>query len=156
MDTSGVLVAAKDAATANAVNSQFQAKQVSKAYLALCLGVPEQQQFIVDGPIGQHPDVTVARKVVPDGQHAVTHVQVSQQEAAHVALAACILFTSPCPPLKQPGLTSLADVLVKHAQDFVYINYSSRGIERTQLRLQAMHITDPPLQLCRHPAHGLL
>lgn len=81
MDTSGVLVAAKDAATANAINSQFQAKQVSKAYLALCLGVPEQQQFIVDGPIGQHPDVTVARKVVPDGQPAVTHVQVSTQKA---------------------------------------------------------------------------
>lgn len=77
MDTSGVLLAAKDAATAAAANTQFQAKQVSKAYLALCLGVPQQSSFTVEGPIGQHPGVQVARRVVPDGQPAQTHVQVS-------------------------------------------------------------------------------
>jgi 23S rRNA-/tRNA-specific pseudouridylate synthase len=77
MDTSGVLVAAKDATTASQINAQFQAKLVSKAYLALCLGVPEQHSLIIDGPIGQHPDVLVARTVAADGQPAVTHVQVS-------------------------------------------------------------------------------
>jgi 23S rRNA-/tRNA-specific pseudouridylate synthase len=34
-DTSGVLLAAKDAATASAVNAQFRAKSVAKAYLAM-------------------------------------------------------------------------------------------------------------------------
>jgi 23S rRNA-/tRNA-specific pseudouridylate synthase len=76
MDTSGVLLAAKDAATASLVNSQFQDKRVSKAYLAICLGVPQQQSFTVEGPIAQHPTVHVARRVHPDGQPAVTHVQV--------------------------------------------------------------------------------
>lgn len=76
MDTSGVLLAAKDAATASLVNAQFQNKQVSKAYLALCLGTPQQQHFTVGGPIGQHPSVQVARVVDPDGLPAVTHVQV--------------------------------------------------------------------------------
>lgn len=79
MDTSGVLLAAKDAATASSMNKQFQLKQVSKAYLAICLGVPDQEHFTVDGPIGQHPTVQVARRVAPDGQSATTHVQVCDE-----------------------------------------------------------------------------
>lgn len=78
MDTSGLLLAAKDAASASALNAQFQAKDVHKAYLAICLGVPQQQHFTVNGPIEQHPTVTVARIVSPDGQQAITHVQVGQ------------------------------------------------------------------------------
>lgn len=76
MDTSGVLVAAKDSQTASLATAQFAGKQVSKAYLALCLGVPQQQHFTVDGPIDQHPTVKVARCVAPGGQPAATHVQV--------------------------------------------------------------------------------
>lgn len=79
MDTSGVLLAAKDATTASLINAQFQSKQVSKAYLALCLGVPEQKTFTVDGPIAQHPCVNVARMVAAGGLPAVTHVQVSEE-----------------------------------------------------------------------------
>jgi hypothetical protein len=76
MDTSGVLLAAKNAATASLINAQFQDKRVSKAYLSICLGAPQQPCFTADGPIGQHPAVHVARRVHPDGQPAVTHVQV--------------------------------------------------------------------------------
>lgn len=81
MDTSGVILAAKDAATAAAINAQFSSKAVSKAYLALCLGVPEQQAFTVDGAIGQHPEVKVARRVTadPEGLPAKTYVQVCGQ-----------------------------------------------------------------------------
>jgi hypothetical protein len=78
MDTSGVLVAAKDSQTASLVAAQFRTKQVSKAYLALCLGVPQQQAFTLDGPIDQHPAVKVARCVAAGGQPAATHVQVCQ------------------------------------------------------------------------------
>lgn len=76
MNTSGVLVAAKDSQTASLVAAQFRTKQVSKAYLALCLGVPQQQAFTLDGPIDQHPAVKVARCVAAGGQPAATHVQV--------------------------------------------------------------------------------
>ena len=100
MDTSGVLVAAKDATTAGLVNAQFQAKQVSKAYLALCLGTPQQQQFTVDGPIGQHPGVQVARMVHPDGQPAVTHVQV------RIAVVLCVACGVQHHPWLLPLITS--------------------------------------------------
>jgi hypothetical protein len=76
MNTSGVLLAAKDKATASAAHAQFRAKTVSKAYLALALGVPSSRSFTVYGPIGQHPSVKVARQVVQGGQHALTHMEV--------------------------------------------------------------------------------
>lgn len=76
MNTSGVLVAAKDRDTASLAHAQFRDKTVRKAYLALALGVPEQQVFTIDEPIGQHPDVKVARRVVEGGLPAITHVQV--------------------------------------------------------------------------------
>lgn len=76
MNTSGVLLAAKDRAAAAAAHAQFRDKTVSKAYLALALGVPQQRSFTVDGAIGHHPAVKVARRVVAGGQQAVTHIQV--------------------------------------------------------------------------------
>jgi 23S rRNA-/tRNA-specific pseudouridylate synthase len=79
MNTSGVLLAAKDKATASAAHAQFRAKTVSKAYLALALGVPSISNFSVDGAIGQHPSVKVARQVAAGGQHALTHMEVKWQ-----------------------------------------------------------------------------
>lgn len=76
MNTSGVLLAAKDRATASAAHAQFRAKAVSKAYLALALGTPRSSSFSVDGAIGQHPAVKVARQVAQGGQHALTHMEV--------------------------------------------------------------------------------
>lgn len=78
MNTSGVLVAAKDRATACEAHAQFRAKTVSKAYLALAVGVPAQQVFDVDGGISQHPDIKVARTVHREGLPALTHIQVHQ------------------------------------------------------------------------------
>jgi 23S rRNA pseudouridine1911/1915/1917 synthase len=78
MNTSGVLLAAKDRATASAAHAQFRAKSVSKAYLSLALGVPSSSSFSEDGPIGQHPSVKVARRVAQGGQPALTHMEVRE------------------------------------------------------------------------------
>lgn len=86
MDTSGVLLAAKTAAAATSASAQFRQRTVSKAYLAIAVGVPSRREFDVDGAIGQHPDVLVARHVVPAGSTglpALTHVTVlSTNDAA--------------------------------------------------------------------------
>lgn len=76
MNTSGVLLAAKDRATASAAHAQFRTKAVSKAYLALALGAPRSSSFSVDGAIGQHPGVKVARQVAQGGQPALTDMEV--------------------------------------------------------------------------------
>lgn len=72
-------------------------RTVSKEYLAIVVGVPhpparqqqQQQQaaadlqqaagrlvFSVNAPIDQHPLYDTARRIVPDGKPAVTHVEV--------------------------------------------------------------------------------
>eukprot|EP00775_Hariotina_reticulata_P007958 gene7958-8156_t len=77
MNTSGVLVAAKDRATASAAHAQFRSKAVKKSYLCLAVGQPSQQQFEASGPIGPHPHIKVARQVVVGGgQPALTHIEV--------------------------------------------------------------------------------
>ena len=48
MNTSGVVVFAKDAVSAEAVNAQFRSKTVRKAYLAICLGIPTESEFVIE------------------------------------------------------------------------------------------------------------
>ena len=55
MDTTGVLVAAKDEASLNSLAAQFQAHTTEKTYLALVHGVVARQSGRIDAPIGRHP-----------------------------------------------------------------------------------------------------
>ena len=54
MNTSGVVLFGKQPDVVAAMHDQFRDQAVSKQYLALCLGVPRQQEFSVDVGIGQH------------------------------------------------------------------------------------------------------
>jgi 23S rRNA-/tRNA-specific pseudouridylate synthase len=79
MNTSGVIAAAKDADSARKVHQQFDSKQVTKTYLAVCMGVPQERKFTATALIGQHPTVKIARAVMTaaeGGQPAVTVFQV--------------------------------------------------------------------------------
>jgi 23S rRNA pseudouridine1911/1915/1917 synthase len=50
-DTSGLLIAAKDAQTHEALVGQFQKRLIEKLYLAVCIGRPKE--MIIDAPIGR-------------------------------------------------------------------------------------------------------
>jgi 23S rRNA pseudouridine1911/1915/1917 synthase len=54
-DTSGVLVVAKHDRAHAALSRQFQARAVSKFYLAVVQDAPAPRDGIVDAPIGRHP-----------------------------------------------------------------------------------------------------
>jgi len=54
-DTSGLLIVAKNDAAHHHLQSQFQARQVLKTYLALVEGVPSAAHGIIDAPIGRDP-----------------------------------------------------------------------------------------------------
>ena len=45
-------------------------------YLAVCDGVPEPPEGVIDAPLGRAPDSLIARRVDPDGQRAVTRYRV--------------------------------------------------------------------------------
>ena len=79
MNTSGIIAAAKDVRSARKVHQQFDDKQVTKTYLAVCMGVPGMEVFTVDAPIGQHPSIKIARTVIAPaegGQPAITNFEV--------------------------------------------------------------------------------
>jgi 23S rRNA pseudouridine1911/1915/1917 synthase len=54
-DTSGVIVVAKNDQVHDALAGQFKARQVSKEYLAVVVGVPDRDRDVIDEPIGDHP-----------------------------------------------------------------------------------------------------
>ena len=77
MNTSGVVVFAKDARCAEAVNVQFRNKTVKKAYQAICTGTPEETQFVVESFIDSDPEHEVARQVTAgDGKWSRTSFEV--------------------------------------------------------------------------------
>ncbi len=54
-NTSGVMVAAKNAAAHHGLSAQFKARQVKKRYVALVHGEMRESEGIIDAPLGRHP-----------------------------------------------------------------------------------------------------
>jgi 23S rRNA pseudouridine1911/1915/1917 synthase len=50
----------------------FRRRQVEKTYLAVCYGVPQRPEGIVEAPIGRHPRERKQMAVVPNGRSART------------------------------------------------------------------------------------
>ncbi len=69
-ETSGVLLIGKSSATAGNLVAQFRKHQVRKKYLALCYGVIEQDEFVVDKSMSNDPVSSVRLKmaVCSDGE----------------------------------------------------------------------------------------
>lgn len=72
MNTSGVLVFAKEKAVVDQMAEQFRQRTAKKSYLAICIGIPLVQSgedvIEIRAPIGHHPTVAVAR-VTYDGNN---------------------------------------------------------------------------------------
>ena len=82
MDTSGVIVSAKNDRTHQALQEQFANREVKKQYLALCYGNPPRSPFSCNGRIGRHPtrrtEMTVMRGA-DEGREAYTEFEVLQR-----------------------------------------------------------------------------
>lgn len=120
--TSGILVFALDAATANALGSAFESRMVSKRYLAIVRGHPPEQGLI-DHPLRRHDD-----------PYAPRHQQPAAEDNA------------------QPALTRfwrLATTALPHAVDrYPTSRYALMLLEpitgrRHQLRRHMKHIAHP-------------
>lgn len=86
-DTSGVVVLARDAATAGALGRQFELRSVAKRYLALVRGAPPAAEGVIDRPIGflENPRYAAKGRVprcgvdAPGARPAVTHYRVLER-----------------------------------------------------------------------------
>ncbi|MBI5597792.1 MAG: RluA family pseudouridine synthase [Elusimicrobia bacterium] len=88
-ETSGVLVLAKDAASARSLQEQFERRETAKEYLALVSGRPDWTETVVDLPLaGAGGDIRVRQAGSPDGYPALTEFRV-ESAGADRALVRC-------------------------------------------------------------------
>ncbi len=83
MDTSGLLIVAKNAYAQNNITSQMRAGSIEKGYIAIVCGEVGQERGTIDLPIGRPDPEDVRRGVVPDGAASVTHYTVLQRLKNH-------------------------------------------------------------------------
>ena len=76
MDTSGLMVVAKNDAAHRAVARQLHDRQVAKSYLALVWGTPEPGEGYIDRPIARDPRNRKRMAVVEGGRDARTRYTV--------------------------------------------------------------------------------
>ena len=81
MDTSGVIVVAKDDRSHRALSDQFKNRTVTKKYVALVDGNMDQKKAIIDGPIGRDPHDRKKMAIVENGRAAKTEYTVTERFA---------------------------------------------------------------------------
>lgn len=77
MDTTGIIIVAKNANAQNDLSNQMRHNSVIKKYIALVEGCVEEDHFTIDLPIGRPDQISIQRKVMEEGgKNAVTEVRV--------------------------------------------------------------------------------
>ncbi len=71
-ETSGVILAAKDSASASSLGRALASGEFSKSYIAILCGSAPNGRFEVREPIGRHDDAPPHWSVSPDGQPALS------------------------------------------------------------------------------------
>ena len=87
MDTSGLLIVAKNDFAHGALASQLQDHTLSRVYEAVCVGNIREDAGTIDAPIGRHP-VDRKRMAVTEkgGRPAVTHFEVLRRYRGYTHL----------------------------------------------------------------------
>lgn len=139
MDTSGLLLIAKNAHCQENIIQQMKADTIIKKYVAIVQGIPVDKQGTIDLPIGKAPTDDPRRGVVPDGYPSKTHYRVLESYAKGYSLVELRLET---------GRTHQIRVHMSHighpiAGDPLYGIPSALPIQR-----QALHATQLSFQ---HP-----
>lgn len=75
-DTSGVMIGARNQATATMLQKQFADRKTKKTYLAIVDGVPKADKAQIDLPIGRNPSAPSTFKVDVKGKAALTKYEV--------------------------------------------------------------------------------
>lgn len=75
-NTSGLMVVARHAHAQELLKQQLHTGSFCRTYLAVCRGVPERNEGVIDMPIGRKDGSVLMRQVRSDGARAVTHYRV--------------------------------------------------------------------------------
>jgi len=79
MDTSGVLVIAKNPFGHQQMSSQFEDDLVEKSYLAVVEGIIMKDNGIIDKPIGKDEEDSIRNSIQADGKESITKYEVVER-----------------------------------------------------------------------------
>lgn len=79
MDTTGLLIIAKNSFAHQQMGIQFENNTVVKKYLTLVKGIMEKDSGIIDVPIGREEDKSIKKVVCEQGQEALTSFKVIER-----------------------------------------------------------------------------
>jgi 23S rRNA pseudouridine1911/1915/1917 synthase len=75
-DTSGVIIGARNDATASLLQRQFSERKTKKTYYAVVVGTPREPEALIDLPIGRNPKAPSTFRVDANGKSASTTYKV--------------------------------------------------------------------------------
>jgi len=79
MNTSGLVIVAKNAYAHHVLSDDMKYDKVEKKYITIVKGVVKDDKGVIDVPIYRSNDDTIKRLVDDRGQHAVTHYKVLER-----------------------------------------------------------------------------
>lgn len=79
MDTTGILIVAKNSFSHQQMALQFENNSIEKKYLAVVQGIIEDDEGLIDLPIGREEDKSIRKMVTEDGQEALTKYKVLER-----------------------------------------------------------------------------
>lgn len=87
MDTSGLIIFARNKDAQRALSQQFELRRVEKSYEALVEGRMNQASGTIDKAIARHSLNRPLRHLDPDGQRAITHWSVLASDATETRIS---------------------------------------------------------------------
>lgn len=79
MDTTGILIVAKNSFAHQQMALQFEGNTVEKKYLAIVKGIIQDDNGYIDLPIGREEEKSIKKTVMEDGQEARTSFKVVER-----------------------------------------------------------------------------
>ena len=135
-DTTGVVIIAKNMCAA----SKFPFSGVEKKYLAICCGVPEANEGIIDAPIGRIGNSIIKREVRSDGKNSITKYRLIKENNG-ISLIGAVPVT---------GRTHQIRVHLSYIGCPLYADYlygTEIAGERPRLHCESVVFTDPFTQI---------
>lgn len=139
MDTSGILAVAKNSLSQASFMKQGQAGLIEKRYVSIVKGVMENDEGVIDLPIGRPDPDRVERGVMADGRPSITHYKVLERFSRGYTLTELLLETGRTHQIR----VHMAAIGHPVAGDHLYGEVNPFLIERQALHAQKLSFLHP-------------